>query len=169
MKRALVIGLVLTSMTAYTYAEQKIAVVNPQKILVETIRGKQVKERLEKISNEKQAEIQKKEAAIKALEKELMSPALNPETRESKAADLQSRQVDIKRFVEDSQKEFQRRYQKEMETLYKEIMPVIQQIGKAQGYTLILDLSSAGVSYFDTAIDITDEVIRAYDEKYKAK
>jgi len=169
MKRALVIGLVLVSMGVYAYAEQKIAVVNPQKILVETIRGKQVKDKLEKISNEKKLDIQKRETAIKNLEKELMSPALNQDTREKKAAELQNLRVQLKRFVEDSQNEFQRRYQTEMQTLYKEIMPVIQQIGKSDAYTLILDLSSAGVSYFDTSIDITDAVIKAYDAKYKAK
>ena len=98
-----------------------------------------------------------------------MSPALNQDTRERKATDLQNMRVDLKRFVEDSQKEFQRRYQREMQTLYKEIMPVIQQIGKNQGYTIILDLSSAGVSYFDVTTDITDSVIKAYDAKYQAK
>lgn len=169
MKRALIIGFVLVSMTAYVCAEVKIGVVNPQKILVETIRGKQVKDNLEKVSKAKQADIQKKESAIKNLEKELMSPALNQETRERKATDLQTLRVQLKRFVEDSQKEFQRSYQREMQTLYKEIMPVIQQIGKNEGYTIILDLSSAGVSYFDIAIDITDSVIKAYDAKYKAK
>jgi len=169
MKRALIIGFVLVSLTVCVCAEVKIAVVNPQKILVETIRGKQVKDNLEKVSKAKQADIQKKENAIKALEKELMSPALNQDTRERKATDLQNLRVELKRFVEDSQKEFQRSYQREMQTLYKEIMPVIQQIGKNQGYTIILDLSSAGVSYFDNTIDITDSVIKAYDAKYQAK
>lgn len=169
MKRALIIGFVLVSLTVCVTAEVKVGVVNPQKILVETIRGKQVKENLEKVSKAKQADIQKKESAIKNLEKELMSPALNQETRERKATDLQNMRVDLKRFVEDSQKEFQRRYQREMQTLYKEIMPVIQQIGKNQGYTIILDLSSAGVSYFDVTTDITDSVIKAYDAKYQAK
>ncbi len=169
MKRALTIGFVLASMTLCAYAEQKVAVVNPQKILATTIRGKQVRARLEKISEAKQVEIKKMEATIQKLEKDLMSPALNQDTREKKAAELQTHRVNIKRFVEDSQKEFQRNYQKEMQTLYKEIMPVIQQIGKAQGFTLILDLSSSGVSYFDPAIDITDTVIQAYDTKYKAK
>jgi len=169
MKRALIIGFVLVSLTVCVTAEVKVGVVNPQKILVETIRGKQVKENLEKVSKAKQADIQKKESAIKNLEKELMSPALNQDTRERKATDLQNMRVDLKRFVEDSQKEFQRRYQREMQTLYKEIMPVIQQIGKNQGYTIILDLSSAGVSYFDVTTDITDSVIKAYDAKYQAK
>ena len=60
MKRALIIGFVLVSLTVCVTAEVKVGVVNPQKILVETIRGKQVKENLEKVSKAKQADIQKK-------------------------------------------------------------------------------------------------------------
>ncbi len=166
MKKTLVIVLTIVALSVVAYAEAKIGVINPQKVVSETIRGKQVKAKLEKLGDDKQQQIKGMEDAIKKLEKELMSPALNAEAKEKKAADLQGKRINFKRFVEDAQKEFQARYQKEMQTMYKEIMPIIEKIGAAKGFTIIFDLSNSGISYFDKTIDITNEVIKAYDQKY---
>ncbi len=166
MKKTLVIVLTILAVSVTGYAQAKIGVINPQKVVSETIRGKQVKAKLEKLGDQKQVEIKGMEDGIKKLEKELMSPALNADAKEKKAVDLQNIRTNLKRFVEDAQKEFQVQYQKEMQTLYKEIMPIIEKIGAAKGFTIIFDLSNSGISYFDKTIDITDEVIKAYDQKY---
>jgi Skp family chaperone for outer membrane proteins len=42
-------------------------------------------------------------------------------------------------------------------------MPWISQYGKKSGFTIIFDRSRSGVVYFDQAIDITAEVIKAVD------
>jgi Skp family chaperone for outer membrane proteins len=73
----------------------------------------------------------------------------------------------MKRYREDATREMQIKSQKELNTLRKDIMPVIEKIGKEKGFTLILDLSTAGIAYFDKTVDITQEVISAYDKKYK--
>ena len=83
---------------------------------------------------------------IEKLEKEVMSPALNTETRERKAVTLQDNKTRYQRFVEDSTRDFQNSYRQEMSKLQKEIMPIIAEVGKAMGYTLILDVSSSGIS-----------------------
>jgi len=166
MKKTLVIALTILALSISAYAEVKIGVINPQKVVSETIRGKQVKAKLEKLGDEKQVKIKGMEDEIKQLEKDLMSPALNTDTKEKKAMDLQNKRTNLKRYVEDAQKDFQGQYQREMATLYKEIMPIIEKIGAAKGFTIIFDLSNSGISYFDKTIDVTNEVIKAYDQKY---
>jgi Skp family chaperone for outer membrane proteins len=42
-------------------------------------------------------------------------------------------------------------------------MPIIEKIAKGAGFSLVLDVNTAGVTYFDPAIDITEQVIKAYD------
>ena len=56
-----------------------------------------------------------------------------------------------------------------MQTLQKEVMPIIDKIGKSKGFTLVFDLSIAGISYFDKTIDITELVIKEIDSIYKSK
>jgi Skp family chaperone for outer membrane proteins len=63
----------------------------------------------------------------------------------------------------------QREMQKEFLAVNNEIMPIIHQIGKTKGFTLILDLNNSGVLYFDNSIDITVEVIKEADAKLPSK
>ncbi|MCP4216899.1 MAG: OmpH family outer membrane protein, partial [bacterium] len=49
---------------------------------------------------------------------------------------------------------------RELETM------IAENIGKAKGFTLILDMTSSGIAYFDQAIDITADVIKAVDAKF---
>ena len=56
-----------------------------------------------------------------------------------------------------------------MQKLQKEVMPIIDKIGKSKGFTIVFDLSISGISYFDKTIDITDVVIKEIDTRYKTK
>jgi outer membrane protein len=169
MKKTLIVVLTLLVAASFVYSQTKIGVINPQKVIAETIRGKQVQEKLKKLSDEKQQQIKGMEEKISKLEKDLMSPAINAETRDKKAAQLQNTRTALKRFVEDAQKDFQTEYAKEMQNLTKEIMPVIEKIGSEKGFTIIFDLNNSGISYFDKAIDVTDDVIKAYNAKISSK
>ena len=42
-------------------------------------------------------------------------------------------------------------------------MPIIDQIGKEQGLTLIFNKFQSGLVYADDTVDITDEVIRRFN------
>jgi outer membrane protein len=169
MKKTFIVVLTLLVAASFVYSQTKIGVINPQKVIAETIRGKQVQEKLKKLSDEKQQKIKGIEEEINKLEKELMSPALNADTRDKKSSQLQDKRTALKRFVEDAQKDFQGEYAKEMQNLTKEIMPVIEKIGSEKGFTIIFDLNNSGISYFDKAIDVTDDVIKAYNAKISSK
>jgi len=166
MKKTLVLIFTIFTLGAFIYAETKIGVINPDEVILKTIRGKQVKQKLEKLAKKLQQQTTKKENEIKKLEKDLVSPALNAETRDRKSVELQNKKTNLKRFAEDSRKEWQLQYRKEMMKLTNEIMPIIKKIGKSKNYTLIFDYKNSGISYFDNTIDITNEVIRDYDLKY---
>ncbi len=169
MKKTLVLIFTIFTLGAFIYAETKIGVINPQQVILNTIRGKQVKQKLEKLAKGFQQKTIKRENEIKKLEKDLVSPALNAETRERKSVELQTKKINLKRFAEDSRKEWQAQWTKEMRELTNEIMPIIEKIGKSKNYTIIFDIQSSGISYFDKTIDITNEVIRNYDAKYPEK
>jgi Skp family chaperone for outer membrane proteins len=97
-----------------------------------------------------------------------MSPALNAEARDKKALDLASKRTEIKRFAEDAQKEGAAAQQKEFEKIQADLMPLIEKIAKENAFSLVLDLNTAGVTYFDPAIDITEKVVKAYDAQSAA-
>ena len=142
---------------------------NGQDILQKTKRGKESQKKLENLGKSKRQQIEAMQNDMKKLQTELASPALNDETRRKKNRELEDQKISYNRIVQDAQKDFQAQQQKEMMALYKEIMPLIQQVGKSKGFSLILDLSSSGVAYFDETLDITAEVIKTIDVKFPGK
>ena len=46
----------------------------------------------------------------------------------------------------------------------KEIEKIVEKIGKTQGYTIILERRTLGLVYYKDSIDITDQVVAAYDK-----
>ena len=134
--------------------------------MLKTKKGKAIRQKIEKLQNEKQQQAQTKQEEIKKLQTELLSPALNDDTRVKKSEELNKKQVALKRFLEDSRSELERAFQKEVIAMDKQIMPLLQEMGKTKGFTLILETQKSGVLYFDQAVDITDEVIKAFDARY---
>jgi outer membrane protein len=168
MKKNLFLILALAVLTTFVFAEVKIGIINPQVVLQNSAKGKEAIERLKSLQLSKQKRYEVLQKEIDDLEKETMSPALNAEARDKKTQDLQSKRIDIKRFAEDAQKESMAAQQKEFEKIQRDLMPIIEKIAKEDGFSLILDLNTAGVTYFDPGIDITDKVVKTYDSQSAA-
>jgi outer membrane protein len=168
MKKNLFVILALLALTAFAFAEFKIGIINPQVVLQNSIKGKEAIGRLKALQLSKKKAYDALQNEINALEKDSMSPALNPETRDKKAQDLATKRTEIKRFAEDAQNESMATQQKEFEKIQGDLMPIIEKIAKENGYTLILDVNSSGVTYFEPSIDLTDMVVKAYDAQSAA-
>ncbi len=76
-------------------------------------------------------------------------------------------QRDLRRKLEDSDAELRKKDQELTGDILKELAVVIQEIGEREGYTVILENSSSSVLYGAKSIDITDEVIKAFDARKK--
>lgn len=166
MKKTIILMTAIFLLSAFAFSEIKIGVINPQKIMDNTKKGLEVQKRLQNLQTEKRKQGQAMQEEIKKLEKDVLSPALNNDARQKKTVELQEKQKALRRFAEDAQNEFRMAYQKELAALEKEILPLIENLGKQKGFTIILDITTTGVAYYDQAIDITDEVIKAIDAKF---
>lgn len=162
----MILVLTVLTLSLFAFSEVKIGVVSGQDVLQKTKRGQSIRTKLENLGKAKQTQIENLEKEIVALQKDLNSPALNVETKEKKGRELEDKKINYQRVVQDAQKEFQAQQQKEMMTMYNEIMPIIQELGKAKGFTLIMDVASSGIAYFDPSVDITNDVINAVNAKF---
>lgn len=169
MKKSFILIFTLLTLSLFVFSEVKIGVINAQEIIEKTQKGKKVQAKLENLQKQKQQQLEDMQKMIVQLQKDLESPALNRDTREKKTRELEDKRIDYNRFIQDTQKEMQAKSQQELLTLQKEIMPLIQQIGKAKGFSIIFDMTSSGIAYFDETIDVTDEVVKAVDAKFPGK
>jgi outer membrane protein len=167
MKKTLSILSIILIFSVLAFSEVKIGIINAQKLVEESKKGKEIAEKFEKMKNEKESQFNTMQNEVAKIEKELLSPALNNETREKKSIDLQNKKTELKRFAEDSQQELQLSLEKELNILKNEIKPIIDQLGKEKGFTIILEVPA--VAYYDPAADITDEIIKIMDSKYSPK
>lgn len=161
------LSVLMTGVFAYSQANiGKIGVANFEVIVEKSKKGKAVRAKLENLQKQKQQQAKTMQGQIDKLQKDLLSPALNADTRSRKSEELNRTQLRLKRFMEDSQRELQREFQKELQVIERLLLPIVREIGKTNGYTAIFDLNKGGMAYYNPAIDVTNQVLQAFDAKH---
>jgi outer membrane protein len=151
---------------AQTAAPGRLAVIDVQRVLNTSVAGKAAQERLKKVQEDKLARATKMQEDMKALDTEINTKKLS--LSEDKLADLQKqmadKQVAMQRFGQDADKELQEARDKALLELENKIKPVIDQIGKEMGLAVIFNKFESGLVYASDAIDITDTVIKRFND-----
>ena len=97
-------------------------------------------------------------------------PALPPlplTHRAEREKEYQTKLRDSQRWGEDSQNEVNQKRMEMERNIYIGLQKVIQKVGTDEGYTLILEKNENIVLFNSKSIDITDQVIKAYDAQKK--
>jgi len=155
--------------SSYAADVAKIGVVDFQKIFSTSAAGKQAKAEIQKQGKKMEADLKGKYTEIEEIKKNLEREALvmSKEMREEKERDLRIRINDFKSLqkrYEDSMREVEKRF---ITRIKKELYDIVQEIGKQEGYLLIIE--SVGVLYSPTTIDITDNIIQKYNAVFVDK
>lgn len=149
-------------------AKELIGYVHLQRAILEVDEGKRAKSQLKKSFDKKQASLQKREQELKSLKDAIEASATkdDPATRQ-KRIEFQNKLLELQQIFVKEQKELQELEQKELSAITEKMRKVIQDIGKQGGYTLILEIQESRLLYAKNHLDLTNEVIRKYNAKYK--
>jgi outer membrane protein len=142
----------------------KFGAVDIQKVLNESENGKKAKSDLEVLIKSKQTTIDEKGRAIEKMKADIEKQAsvLSAEARKSKEDELEKQVREYQRLVQDSQAEIKKKESEFTDSILKDIRNIIDKIGEQEGYTLIIEKGM--VIYTNKDIDITDMVLKKYDE-----
>lgn len=143
----------------------KIGVVDVQQVLNQSQRGQAVKQKLEQERTGRQKDLDARQQELVKLqaEYEKQAPVLSEQAKREKKEALERRFRDARRVAEDANRDFEKRVREaEMETT-REIFSVIQEYGKDQGFSVILERSS--IIFGAATVDVTADVIKRYDGK----
>jgi len=148
----------------------KIGYIDLVRALNESESGKKAKSDLEFLIKTKQTSIDEKGKAIEKAKSELekQSSVLSPDARKVKEEEMERRVRDYQRLVSDSQNEVKKRESELTGDILKELRAVAQKIGEEEGYTLILESAEGQILYAKKESDLTETVIKKYNES-KAK
>ena len=97
------------------------------------------------------------------------SLVLTEDKRQEKQREFRIKVNDLKALQQKFKKEFRGIEERLKNKITKELIEIIAEIGKNEGYLLVIELSKSGVWYYPTTLDITDQVIREYNAVFAKK
>ncbi len=149
--------------------DTKLGYVDLQRALNEVDEGATAKAKLKKEFDEKQKTLDAKQNQLKALKEELDSRGtmMKPEVKQDKLNDLQKQLMETQQLYFQLQQELSKREQDATAGIFKKMGVILQTMGEEQGYTLIVEKSA--VLYAKGALDLTNELIRRYNDAYGNK
>jgi outer membrane protein len=169
------VAVAMVALAATAWAQQapktpevpKYAVIDVNLLVQDSAAGKEAMARLKKAQDEKIAQRKKLTDEVEALQKQLETQRVT--LADSKVGELQKQIEDkgiaLKRFDDDAQQQLQEAQKRELDALEKQIMPIIQEVGREMKFQMIFNKFQSGLVYADEATDITDMVLRRFNTK----
>ena len=163
--RSVVLVSIMVAVALPAVAQSKVAVIDVQRVVTESDPGKEVMQKLRVLSDTKAQEGQNLQQEMAALQDQFNKQrfTVSEQRQAEMSKEIEDKQISIRRFQDDAQRELQEAQRRELGGLEERILPIIDQIGKEQGYTLIFNKFQSGLVYADQNIDITDSVIQRFN------
>jgi outer membrane protein len=166
MKRVIMMGAVLAALAAATptRAEPKLAFVDVQRALNDCSAGKKARAdfrpQIERIQNK----LQKQQSEVQSLKEELEKKGMlmKDDERRNLAEEYGRKARDFERAFKDNKEELERKDAEMTGAIVRDLAFVIRELGEKKGYTMVMEKSA--ILWGAQAIDITDEVVRSYNE-----
>lgn len=167
--RFLILLLILLC-TTQVYAEEgelRVAVVNMQKVLNDSVTGKSARKKLENEVSQRQAGLNKVGNEVKRLQEELGKQAglLSAEALQDRKKQFQIKQRDLARQYQDEEEALVRRRAATLQDLVDAINEIVKEIAAKEGYQFVLDLDGRLVIFSSLRIDLTQRVITELDRR----
>mgnify|MGYP001818415788 FL=1 len=163
--RVAMLGVIMMAFAMPAAAQAKIAVIDVQRVVTESDPGKEVMQKLRVLSDAKAQEGQTLQQEMATLQDQFNKQrfTVSEQRQAEMTKEIEDKQIAIRRFQDDAQRELQEAQRRELGGLEERILPIINQVGQAEGYTLIFNKFQSGLVYADEAVDVTDKVIQMFN------
>jgi outer membrane protein len=161
------LGALLAWGTAAQDEPIKIGVVDLEHAISSTDEGKAAREEFARKEREAQDQVKPLADRYKALEEEFKAKkfVLSEEALYQKQLDLAEMRNQIQIKLKELEAQLQVDQRRLEGPLLNKLGEIITEVGKTQGYTLILRRGTPGVLYTREALDVTDVIIKRYNQK----
>ncbi|MGD8769177.1 MAG: OmpH family outer membrane protein [Desulfobacterales bacterium] len=146
----------------------KIGIVDFQRLFKISSAGKKAAAEIKKRHQDLEAGLKKKGEEIEAAKNKLEREALvmSREMREEREREIRIKINDIKSLEKRYRSEMRELEQRIVGQIQEEVLKIINEMGKKEGFLLILEKREAGVMYSPNTIDITDRLIQKYNASF---
>jgi len=149
----------------------KVGIIDFQRAVVATNEGQREFETLQKKFDPKQVELKNLNDEVENLKKQLQTQGdkMNDEARATLVRNIDSKQKQLQRSLEDAQAEAQREQQEVFGKVAAKVFKTLDQYAKANGFTVILNYTEGDpqspLLWAVQQINITKEIVEAYNRE----
>lgn len=144
----------------------RVAVIDVQKVLTQSSAGKSAYDKLKKMQEDKLEKAKAMDEELRKLDTEINTKKIS--LSEDKLTDMQKqladKRISMQRYAQDADREITEARDRELQALEAKIKPVIDALGKEMGLAAIFNKFESGLVYASEAIDVTDTVIKRFNE-----
>lgn len=143
----------------------KIGIVDVKEFQEKSIAFQKIRNELQGKFKALQKKLETEKNALLKLEEDYQKQnmMLSLDAKDDKRQELEKKRRYYKYLYEDLSEQMKDSEREATRRILKELEGVVQQIADAEGYTLILERSTPGLVFADNALNITDQVTKAYD------
>lgn len=162
MKYVLIAALSLLAVTFTSTPSQagdeKIAVVNIQKVMQDSTAAKSVREQLKSKQGGFESEMRKKEEDLRKQDQELSKQrsVLAPDAFEKKVQEFRTKAASAQKDVQSKKMQLDKAFGGALNDIQKSVFDIVATIAKEKGYVAVIPTSQ--MLYADPALDVTGEV-----------
>lgn len=156
---------VVPSAGAQEFPPTRIAVIDIDRVAQESARGQEMFAALQAMQEEILRGRQTREQEIRDLTNRAGSQLLSAEARADLTRDIERRQTDLQRWLEDQQREFNDRQATSFQSLEADLGPVVEEVATERNIQIILRVTPGLTFVMDPALDISAEVITRFNAR----
>jgi outer membrane protein len=157
------VGAVLVPLSAVAQESiVRLGGLSPQRAFAGSAEGKAGMARLAALEEKHTREIAAKNKELQSREQALQETGavLSEQARTQQSRELEKFRVDVQRFIQEAQADLLGA-QRDIESAFVvRLRPVVEQVAKARGLQLVVNLDTDAVVWADSAVDITGEVVK---------
>jgi|WetSurMetagenome_2_1015567.scaffolds.fasta_scaffold123210_2 outer membrane protein len=148
----------------------KVGVINSQKAFETSAEGKKTAVQLKDRDAKLKSDFARMDSELQSLQAKLGAQrmTMSPEALLQLQNDIDKKTTARTRYQEDASRDIQKFQYDIVQRVRADMVSVVDAVAKEKGLDLVLDLGGSGIVYFNKALDITDEVIKRYDESKAA-
>lgn len=162
---ALALLLAAFALPAAAQGPMKVGVIEVQSIITESATGKAVLAQLETYSKQQQDRLAAQRDEVEQLRNRIAEGqlSLSDDKLTEMQKELEEKSIALRRTADDAQRELNRRQEEAFKSIERKVMPIIEQLGKEGGFTMIFRKFESGLVFATEEIDVTAQVITRLD------
>jgi len=152
-------------------ADLKVGYVDLQRALMEVGEGQQAKAKLKGEIDKKKAEFEGEQKKLRedGMVLDRQASAMSEEVRIEKMKQLQARVMAIGEKGQKLQTEFVEKERSELKKIFDRMDPIVAAIARREGLVMVFEKTDSGLVFAESNLDVTNELVRTYNEKYPVK